>query len=116
MRDGRPGLLGGFRSRAFGAPATAPVLDPSRYGPARAGRFCDAARLWAAQYGLPLDRLRYTLVENPTFLALDGERLRTDGSPAAGSRASGWRCSAGTDLPAGRGEERDHSARTASGD
>ncbi|MEH3148047.1 MAG: hypothetical protein PGN34_22530 [Methylobacterium frigidaeris] len=79
IRDGRPGLLGGFRSRAFGAPATAPVLDPSRYGPGTRRAFCDALRLWAGQYGLPLERLRYTLVENPTFLALEGERLRTDG-------------------------------------
>jgi hypothetical protein len=89
VRDGRSGLLGGFRSRAFGAPATAPVLDPSRYGPGTRRAFCDAARLWAAQYGLPLERLRYTLVENPTFLALDGERLRTDG--ISRGRVSGQR-------------------------
>ncbi|GJD48462.1 hypothetical protein OPKNFCMD_1181 [Methylobacterium crusticola] len=89
LRDGRPGLLAGFRVQAFGAPQVAPVLDPHRFGPGTLRAFCAALRLWAVQFGLPLERARYTLLENPTRVALDGGRIRSDG--IARGRVSGPR-------------------------
>ncbi|WP_407523072.1 hypothetical protein [Methylobacterium oryzisoli] len=89
VAEGRPGLLGGFRSTAFGAPSVAPLLDTLRPGPDGIRTFCAALRLWAGQYGLPVARLRYTLLENAAQVRLEGDRLLTDGS--ARGRVAGRR-------------------------
>ncbi len=80
LAEGRPGLLAGFRALPYGAAEVAPVLDPLRFGPGTRRGFCEALRLWAVQFGLPAWRTRYTLIENPTRIALAGEALRTDGT------------------------------------
>ncbi|SEP49245.1 hypothetical protein SAMN04487843_1304 [Methylobacterium sp. ap11] len=80
LAEGRPGLLAGFRALPYGAAEVAPVLDPLRFGPGTRRGFCEALRLWAVQFGLPAGRTRYTLIENPTRIALAGEALRTDGT------------------------------------
>ena len=80
LAEGRPGLLAGFRALPYGAAEVAPVLDPLRFGPGTRRGFCEALRLWAVQFGLPVWRTRYTLIENPTRIALAGEALRTDGT------------------------------------
>ncbi|AWN49335.1 hypothetical protein DK419_25765 [Methylobacterium terrae] len=89
LADGRSGLLAGFRALPYGAAAVAPVLDPSRFGPGTLRDFCAALRLWAVQFGLPVGRTRYTLIENPTQIALAGEAVHTDGT--ARGRVSGRR-------------------------
>ncbi|KMO16382.1 hypothetical protein [Methylobacterium platani] len=89
LADGRSGLLAGFRALPYGAAAVAPVLDPLRFGPGTLRGFCAALRLWALQFGLPTGRTRYTLIENPTRIALAGEALQTDGT--ARGRVSGRR-------------------------
>lgn len=89
VAEGRPGLLGGFRSAALGAPKVAPLLDTLRPGPDGLRTFCAALRLWAGQYGLPVARLRYTLLENAAQVRLEGDRLLTDGT--ARGRVAGRR-------------------------
>ncbi|MFH6786465.1 MULTISPECIES: hypothetical protein [Methylobacterium] len=89
LAQGRPGLLAGFRALPYGAAEVAPVLDPVRSGPETLRDFCAALRLWAVQYGLPPGRTRYTLIENPTRIALAGEAVQTDGT--ARGRVSGRR-------------------------
>ncbi|TGD96058.1 hypothetical protein [Methylobacterium nonmethylotrophicum] len=89
VAEGRPGLLAGFRALPFGASEVAPVLDPLRVGPGTLRDACAALRLWATQFGLPLRQARYTLIENPTRIALAGEALQSDGAPRG--RVSGRR-------------------------
>ncbi len=89
LAEGRPGLLAGFRALPYGGAEVAPVLDPARFGPETRRGFCEALRLWAVQFGLPVWRTRYTLIENPTRIALAGEALRTDGTTLG--RVSGRR-------------------------
>ncbi|KMO29416.1 hypothetical protein VQ02_29660 [Methylobacterium variabile] len=89
VAEGRPDLLAGFRALPFGASEVAPVLDPLRFGPETLRGFCDALRRWATQFGLPLRHTRYTLIENPTRIALSGEALHGDGT--ARGRVSGRR-------------------------
>jgi hypothetical protein len=81
LAEGRPDRLAGFRALPYGAAEVAPVLDPLRFGPATLRAFCASLRLWAVQFGLPAARTRYTLIENPTRIALSGEELHTDGTP-----------------------------------
>jgi hypothetical protein len=89
LAEGRSSLLAGFRALPYGAAAVAPVLDPARFGPGTLRDFCAALRLWAVQFGLPPGRTRYTLIENPTRIALAGEAVHTDGT--ARGRVSGRR-------------------------
>ncbi|MGY2049507.1 hypothetical protein [Methylobacterium sp. JK268] len=89
LPEGRPDLLAGFRSAAFGAAEVAPLLPPSRFGRETLRGFCGALRLWAGRYGLGLERLRYTLFENAGQIRLDGHRIRSDGT--ARGRVSGRR-------------------------
>ncbi|UHC14477.1 hypothetical protein LRS73_18195 [Methylobacterium currus] len=89
LAEGRPDQLAGFRALPYGAAEVAPVLDPLRFGPETLRGFCAALRLWAMQFGLPARRIRYTLVENPTRIALAGEAVRSDGTPRG--RISGRR-------------------------
>lgn len=81
LAEGRPDRLAGFRALPYGAAEVAPVLDPLRFGPATLRAFCASLRLWAVQFGLPAARTRYTLIENPTRIALSGEAVHTDGTP-----------------------------------
>ncbi|GJD60578.1 hypothetical protein [Methylobacterium frigidaeris] len=89
LAKGRPGRLAGFRALPYGAAEVAPVLDPLRFGPETLRDFCAALRLWAVQFGLPVWRTRYTLIENPTRIALSGETVQSDGTPRG--RVSGRR-------------------------
>ncbi|MGF3022809.1 hypothetical protein ACQVP2_08265 [Methylobacterium aquaticum] len=89
LAEGRPGLLAGFRALPYGAAEVAPVLDPRLSGPETLRSFCAALRLWAVQFGLPAWRTRYTLIENPTRIALAGEAVQGDGTPRG--RVSGRR-------------------------
>ena len=57
------------------------MLDPLRFGPGTLRGFCAALRLWAVQFGLPAWRTRYTLIENPTRIALAGDAVQSDGTP-----------------------------------
>ncbi|MGE7415484.1 hypothetical protein [Methylobacterium tarhaniae] len=81
LAEGRSDLLAGFRALPYGAAEVAPVLDPQRFGPGTLRGFCAALRLWAVQFGLPAWRTRYTLIENPTRIALAGEAVQSDGTP-----------------------------------
>lgn len=89
LAEDRPNRLAGFRALPYGAADVAPVLDPLRFGPDTLRGFCAALRLWAVQFGLPAWRTRYTLIENPTRVALAGEVLQSDGTPRG--RVSGRR-------------------------
>ncbi|WP_026191065.1 hypothetical protein [Methylobacterium sp. WSM2598] len=80
LAQGRPDLLAGFRSAAFGTGEIAPLLGPVRFGRQTLARFCGALRLWSGRYGLALERLRYTLIENAGQVRLEGDRVRSDGT------------------------------------
>ncbi|MFE1602037.1 hypothetical protein [Methylobacterium sp. ID0610] len=89
LPEGRSDLLAGFRSAAFGTAQVAPLLVPVRYGPETLKSFCAALRLWAGQFGLGLDRTRYTLIQDAGQIRLEGDRIRTDGT--ARGRVAGRR-------------------------
>ncbi|ACL61274.1 hypothetical protein [Methylobacterium nodulans] len=89
LPEGRSDLLAGFRSAALGAARVAPILVPVRYGPESLKNFCAALRLWAGLYGLGLDRIRYTLIQNAGQIRLEGDRIHTDGT--ARGRVAGRR-------------------------
>jgi len=80
VRDGRPGTVAGFRIGSFGATDIMRAQDPTDGEVSNRTMFCAAAQQWADHFGLPFSAVRFTLLLNPSRIALRDRQPVSDGS------------------------------------
>jgi hypothetical protein len=80
MADVPPGVLAGFRVGPTSRRGVAKPVPPFDAAPADQRRLCRSITDWASYFSVPLDRVSYLMVEDPTTLSFAGGTWTSDGT------------------------------------
>ena len=73
------GSIAGFRIAAFGESDTVKPVDPKRDGVSAVHSLCRATGRWSDFFAVPYDKVRFTLVVNPSRISIGRATVESDG-------------------------------------